>query len=100
MSRAIRDSARGENCTVQIYPYCRDNPETVVLAHLPSEDHGMALKSPDFWAAYACDLCHSIIDGREKTVLPAEEIRACMYRGLYRTQKRLIEKGLMKVKGQ
>jgi hypothetical protein len=43
----LTKAARGEECTLQIHPYCNDNPETVVYCHLPSPDKGMALKSPD-----------------------------------------------------
>ena len=97
----IRESARGEDCALQIHPYCNGNPETVVLAHLPSAGHGMALKSPDWWAVYACSSCHDVIDARNPQAareLGAEEITACMIRGLYRTQRRLIDKGLLMVK--
>lgn len=101
MSR-IRKSARGESCALQIHPYCNCNPETVVLAHLPSPRHGMALKSPDWWAVYACSSCHDVIDSRNPQAvreLGREEINTCVMLGLYRTQQRLIEKGLIEVKG-
>lgn len=93
----LRKSAKGENCTLQIHPYCNGNPETVVLCHLPSEGKGMALKSPDHWAAYGCSNCHNIIDGRWNTDLSDAEILRCMMRGLYRTQEQLINKGLIRV---
>lgn len=98
----IRDSARGEDCTLQIHPYCNGNPATVVLCHLPSERKGVALKSPDHWAAYGCSACHDVIDSRNPQAIQAlgwPEIERCMMRGLYRTQQRLIEKGLIIVKG-
>ena len=91
----IRKSAKGQDCTLQIYPYCNGNPETVVLCHLPSQDKGMGIKSPDWWAAYGCSTCHDIIDGRLQTDLGHMVIADCMYRGLFRTQKILIEKGLL-----
>lgn len=93
----LRESARGEECTLQIHPYCNGNPETVVLCHLPSERKGMALKSPDHWGAYGCSACHDVIDGRRKTDLPADELLRCMMRGLYRTWERMILKGLIRV---
>lgn len=96
----IRKSAKGEACCLQIHPYCNGNPETTVLAHLPSQHHGIALKSPDWWAVYSCSGCHDVIDSRNPQAvrdLGWNEINLCIMRGLYRTQKRLIEKDLMKV---
>lgn len=98
----LRQSARGEECALQIHPYCLGNTETTVLAHLPSLGHGMALKSPDHWAVYACQACHDIIDSRNPQALRElgrMEVQECMMRGLYRTQQRMIEKGLLMVKG-
>lgn len=80
---------------MQIYPYCNGNPETVVLCHLPSEDKAWSMKSPDWWAAYGCSDCHDVIDARRKTDLSKAEVLECMMRGLFRTQKILIEKGLL-----
>lgn len=93
----LTQSAKGEDCTLQIFPYCNGNPETVVLCHLPSERKGTAIKSPDHWGAYGCSSCHDVIDGRRKTDLGEAEILKCMMRGLYRTQKKMIGKGLVRV---
>ncbi|MGE4799277.1 nuclease domain-containing protein [Yersinia hibernica] len=49
-SKALRDSARGQCCTLQIPSICNGNPETTVLCHLPSSTHGMGYKSDDYWA--------------------------------------------------
>lgn len=98
----IRESARGEVCCLQIHPYCNGNPETTVLAHLPSQYHGMALKSPDWWAVYACSSCHDIIDSRNPQAISDlgwDQVHLCILRGLYRTQVRLQEKGLIEIKG-
>lgn len=94
----IRKSARGQDCQLMIYPYCNHKPETTVLCHLPSEQKGMSIKSPDWWAAYGCSTCHDIIDGRMKTDLSIEDIKHCMMRGLFRTQKLLFENQLLEVK--
>lgn len=96
----LRKSARGEYCTLQIHPYCNSNPETVVLCHLPSEDKGVAQKGPDWWAVYGCSSCHDVIDGRNRQAvneLGWVEINNCIRRGLYRTQKRMMQKGLIDV---
>lgn len=88
-------AARMQECTVQLYPYCNGNPETTVLAHAPSEDKGMARKSPDWWGADCCSTCHDIIDGRMPTDIPKEEVYMAHIRGVYRTIKRRIEQGLI-----
>ena len=92
----LRKFARGQTCTIQIHPYClHDQPDTVVLAHLSTPEKGWAIKSPDWFGAHACANCHDIIDGRRNVDdVPKDEIQACMMRGLYRTQKRVIEKGV------
>lgn len=98
----ITKSARGEDCCLQIHPYCNGNRETTVLAHLPSLGKGMALKSPDHWGVYACAACHDVIDSRNPQAvrqLGWEEVTRCMWRGLFRTQERLIAKGLMRIAG-
>lgn len=90
-------SARGENCTLTIYPYCNANPETTVLAHINCEDKGVGIKSPDFYGVFSCSDCHDIIDGRRHVDLSEIEVIKCIQRGLYRTWKRWIETGLIKV---
>lgn len=95
MSRLTR-AAKGQECTIQIHPYCNMNSETTVFAHANSEDKGMAIKSPDWWGADSCSTCHDIVDGRRKTDLSREEIFSAHVRGIYRTIKRRIEQGLIK----
>jgi hypothetical protein len=98
--RKIRDSAKGEECTLMIAPYCNHNPETVVLCHLPSLEKGLARKGSDHWAVYGCSACHDILDQRNPRAIREigwSEVVQCMFRALERTQQRLIEKGLMKV---
>lgn len=97
MTSKLTKAARGQECTVQIHPYCNMNPETTVFAHAPSEDKGWAKKSPDWWGADCCSDCHDIIDGRRKVDIPVGEIYNCFMRGVYRTIKRRIEKGLIKI---
>jgi len=104
-SKAIRESARGETCTLQIVGICNGDPATTVLAHLPSDGHGMAQKSDDTMAVYACSSCHDLLDGRFENKCFSTQI--CEYnkhadwyklRALQRTLRRLVEKGVMEVK--
>lgn len=97
---AQRQSAQGEQCCLQIHPYCTGSTEQTVLAHLPSYGKGMGQKSPDWWSTFACMACHDIIDSRNPQAirdLGWAEIHACMMRGLYRTLAIKIERGLISV---
>jgi len=99
-SKKIRDAARGEECTVELHPYCCGDPATTVLAHAPSPRKGGSIKSPDWWGAHACSICHDIVDGRRKTDLSSEEIHRCLMRGVFRTMERLIEEGHIVIKSR
>jgi putative bacteriophage protein len=93
----IRQSARGEQCTVRIAGYCNRNHETTVLAHYRLADYcGMGIKPPDFMGAYACSSCHDAVDGRMKTDLSEEELRLAHAEGVMRTLVILEKKGLLK----
>ena len=95
MGRLIRNSARGQTCTIRL-DGCNANPETVVFAHAPSLDNGMGLKqAKDFWGAYACSACHDTLDGRVRSPVEYGERLAAWMRAVYETQKRMIEQGLI-----
>ena len=98
-SKALRASAKGEECTLNIAGVCNYNSETVILAHLPDESHGMSRKSDDISACFACDNCHSVIDGRVTFDMSKAEKEWYMRRGQTRTLRKFIEKGLVTVKG-
>ncbi len=99
-SKHIRNAAQGEQCTLGIIGVCNGNPETTVLAHLPDESHGMSRKSDDISAVFACHACHDCIDGRTKwphgDAGPREWY---MRRAQTRTLRRLIELGVVTIKG-
>jgi|SRR5690554_3106236 len=97
-SKAIRQAAKGELCTVQIAGICRHDTETTVLAHLPDESGGMGRKSDDISAVFACDSCHSAIDGRGPWP-DSEEREWYQRRAQVRTWRRLVEIGVIKIKG-
>jgi hypothetical protein len=111
-STKMRESARGEDCTLQIPGVCNGNPETTVLCHLPDESKGMGRKSDDICAAYGCSDCHDAIDGRGKFEVVGEFLEDkstgvitglwCdrewyLRRAMVRTLRRMIEKGLIKI---
>jgi len=93
----LRKSAKGQTCTLQIAGVCNRNPETTVLAHLPSEWGGMGKKSPDFCAAFACSSCHDQLDGRTHSGEFFADKEFYMRRGLQRTLKVWFDNDLVKV---
>lgn len=99
-SKPMRNAANGELCTVQIAGMCRHSPATTVLAHLPDESHGMSRKSDDLSACFACDVCHDVIDGRRpwpESEKPHKEWY--LRRAMVRTWRRLVELGIVNIKG-
>lgn len=97
-SKKMRDSARGEECTLEILGVCNSSPETVVLCHFPDEIGIMGSKNDDFCAGYACSSCHTAIDQRSSC--PEFDQRADWYlrRSQTRTMRRMFEKGVIKYK--
>lgn len=93
----LTKAAKGQECTIQIHPYCNMNPETVVFCHAPSEFKGMGIKSPDWWGADGCSDCHDIVDRRRHVDIPWSEIYECFIRGIFRTIQRRIEQGVIKI---
>lgn len=97
--QSIRDSARGEACTVRIVGACNSNPETTVWSHLPSLDggRGMGMKAIDECGAYACSGCHDAIDGRRPLPPGASptSVQLDWFRGHIRSLVILKQKGLL-----
>lgn len=83
----IRESARGESCSLRVSSRCQDG-ETVVLCHLNSNYRGVGFKSPDIWGVYGCFSCHQMLDAGR--VDCRDQLRA-----LQETQKKLLDKGLI-----
>ena len=96
-SKKLRDSARGEQCTVNISGVCCYDESTVILAHLPSSIAGY--KSTDLSSCYACHTCHTAID-QIGSVSEFEESRDWyLRRAMVRTWTRFYDMGLITVKG-
>ena len=94
-SKALRDSARGEMCTLRL-DGCLPGTETVVLAHAPGTGmKGIGMKVPDIMSMYACHNCHDIVDGRKRGEWTYRDI----VRAVSETIMRMIEKGLITIKG-
>ena len=98
-SKAILESARGESCLLQINGVCNDNNETVVACHSNwhEDGGGIGKKSQDIYISYGCSACHDWLDGRSKG--SDEDKRDAFHRGMKRTWARMIEKGIITIKG-
>lgn len=94
-SKKIRNAAKGEACTLNVAGVCNYSEDTVVFAHFPSEIAGY--KSTDLSGGFACSNCHDWIDRR--VFDDDQEREFYMRRSQVRTFTRLIELGIVSVKG-
>lgn len=99
ISKKLRDSARGQDCTLNIAAVCNYDSATTILAHLPDESNGMGKKPDDISACFACSSCHDAIDRRASYSMPREEREFYFRRAMVRTWRKWIESGLITVKG-
>lgn len=84
---SLRKLARGRACLVRL-PGCSGGGDDTVLAHYRlGGTCGMGLKPPDFLAAWCCDHCHAVVDGRIKPPngLTRESVRLALAEGVMRT---------------
>ena len=77
---------------MRVFGVCNHNNETVVFCHAPSPLKGTGTKSDDFWGAHGCSNCHEYVDTHN-----INETAAIWLSAIFETQKRLIEKGLIKI---
>lgn len=97
-SKALKDAAKGQDCTLQIPGACNYDPATVVFAHFPDESGSMGRKSDDFVGGFACSGCHDAIDRRVPHDLGTDR-EWFMRRAQNRTWRKWIEMGLITAKG-
>ena len=98
-SKALRESAQGQTCTLRLPGICAGGTETTVLAHLPFGGRGMGRKASDLHAVHACASCHDMLDQRQRPAIDRDELLECCVRGLAETHDRLRYMGLLNVKG-
>lgn len=97
--QAIRDSAKGEACTVRIEG-CPSDPTKTIWSHYRGSAGGkaMGIKSFDLAGAYACTYCDAVYDGQQQR--PAgwskEDVDLAWHDGHIRSLVRLAQKGLLK----
>lgn len=96
--QAIRDSARGEDCTVRIEG-CPCDPAMTIWSHAPLGDagKGMGLKSLDLCGAYCCTYCDAVVDG-QRPAPPGwtrEQVLLAWCTGHLRSLVKVRQKGLV-----
>ena len=100
MADAITRSARGEECTVRIPFGCNRDNATVVFCDSNSSaaGKGVGLKCSPWIGAYACSACHDIVDHRAPAPnhFTRDDIKLMFAEAIFRTQRKLEEKGLLK----
>jgi hypothetical protein len=92
----VRQSARGEDCTLRFPGICNWNNETTVFCHSnrSSDGKGMGMKAKI--GAYGCSACHDVLDGRAPRPpgMTYEAMQDLFDEGVQATQARLSEKGM------
>jgi hypothetical protein len=95
----IRQSARGEDCTINLPGVCNYNPETSVWAHSNRYEHGkgMGLKAKDEHGAYACYDCHMVYDRQKKRPehLSLDNVEEAFTMAMLKSRQILKNKGLI-----
>jgi hypothetical protein len=91
----IRQSARGQECLINLPGGWHHDPETVVLCHKPSGGKGM--KSPDSEAAYGCYWCHMVVDGQHQRPegITLDQVQENFDRACAETKNILNKQGLL-----
>jgi hypothetical protein len=90
----LRREARDRPCQIR-GPSCNGDPATTVLAHL--NGGGMGRKHEDLFGAWACDRCHSLVDGRDDSVVSFMTRKLWHLEGMMRTQQILLSEGKIKI---
>lgn len=93
----LRDDARDKPCAIRVPGYCCFDPSRTVLCHVRvSGISGMSMKAPDVIAAFGCQPCHDVVDGRTKTNFTASERRLMLLEGMARTQTQWVKREVLK----
>ena len=94
-SRKYLDGSKGQPCSLQITGVCNGDWSTTVAAHVRDETVGRAQKADDISVVDACAACHDCFDGRHYAPLAKEEWLYYAVRGLQRTFRNRVERGIV-----
>ena len=91
-SKAITQAAKDEPCTV-----CGRNDGTTVFCHLNESwaGKGMRQKADDFAGFFGCYQCHVKYDDPCSSLAKDDGV---IMRAMYRTWRRLLDRGILRVK--
>ena len=101
-SNKLRNSARGQECTMRIPTVCTGDPATTVWAHsnLGIHGKGKGIKATDVMGAYMCFACHAAYDGRIKCIhIEPETMDLMFYQAMALSLLKLIDQGIINVEG-
>lgn len=93
-SKALRNSARGQECTLDIGGVCNHDTDTTVLHHLREfGGGGMGYKPSDFCGIFVCSDCH---DYSHRGYTSQYEWQG-IARAIVRTHEKMLELGVLKL---
>lgn len=96
--KALRESARGETCTLEL-PGCPGGTEHTILSHARWSEAGKggAIKAVDIATAYACTHCDGVYDGQVPRAegWSQEMVDRRWHFGHLKTLVRFVQKGLV-----
>lgn len=98
----IRNAARGQRCTIRLPGgICSYDDTTTVFCHFSYATSGMGMKPSDLSGAFGCAKCHAVVDGLVKwpDALLRVDAEWCKARGMVETWHRLIEMGIVSIRG-
>lgn len=100
-SKKLRESARGQECTLHFTGICSHDTNTTVLAHLRElSPCGIGMKPHDLSGVYACRECHDLVDRRnyrDSREMDIEGIYYVFARAIVRTHEKMLELGVLKL---
>ena len=95
--RAVTSLARGKDCQIRLPGICNFNPETTVPCHLRQTGlTGLGYIAESIFVAWGCSACHAHVDSHPGDI----EVQNDFMRGIFRTQQRLLDDGVILVKGR
>lgn len=92
-SNKLRNSARGQECTMHVVGVCNYDPDTTVLAHINTDGSIMGGKAPDYSACFCCSDCHAWLDQNKGS---EEDRLFYTRRAMVRTWGKWFEQGVIK----
>lgn len=81
MQLDLRKFAERQPCYLRLWPFCKQEPGNVVLAHIRrGNTAGGGMKPADINGVPACFYCHKVYDGEKQEHYTQEQLDAEMLR--------------------